>query len=242
MVLKMQRSLCGMLLGKHRSAVGRDFLRYSSGEHILTRTLKVKHNPASTLAAEINSIRKEKTARERLAEAEEALPLVRESCKCLPWFFQDHCLPRHCIGKKSSTDTDPDATRAISYNTSSSDVLARRPQAREMESSNQGSTAQDSSQHHFHSQVSQQKNLQKASDQHPRAGDVNAGSCMSKIKVRHSLILMRLGQGQIISREALLRPRNPFVANRLLMAVSPDLDPSRAWLTLNLYRDSNNGR
>ena len=51
---------------------------------MLTQTLKVNHNPASTLAAEINSIRKEKTARERLAEAEEALPLVRESCKCLP--------------------------------------------------------------------------------------------------------------------------------------------------------------
>ena len=138
------------------------------------------HNPASTLGDEINNNLKEKTARERLAEAEEARPLVREACKCLPWFFRDQCLPRHCIGKKSSIDTGPDATRAISNNTSSSDVLARRPQSNEMESSNQGSTVQDPSQYHFQSQVSQQQTLQKAGNQHPRAGDVNAGPCMSK--------------------------------------------------------------
>ena len=138
--------------------------------------------------------------------------------------------------------TSPDATRTFVKKKPCSDVLARRPQSNEMESSNQGSAVQDPFQYHFQSQVSQQPSLQRSYDQQQRAGEVNAGLCRSKLRFVMEFILMRLGQGQIISRKALQRPRNPFVANGLLTAVSPDLVPSRAWLTLTLYRDSNNRR
>ena len=182
----------------------------------------MNRNPAPTLENEINGIIKEQTTRERLAECEEARQCVREACKCLPWFFRDQCLPRHCKGRNSSVNTSPDATRACLNNTNCSDVLARRLQSNEMELSHQGSAAQDSFQHESQPQVFQQQTPQKANYQQQRAGEVNAGHCMSKLRFIMELILMRLDQGQSISRTALPRPWNLFVASRLLTAVSPD--------------------
>ena len=179
-------------------------------------------NPASTLEKEINGIIKEQTARERLAECEETRQCVREACKCLPWYFRNQRLPRHCIGKNSSIDTSSDAPRAFRDNKNCPDVLARRLQSNEMELSHQGSTAQDSFQHESQPQVSQQQAVQKANDQQQRAGEVNAGPCMSRLRFVMELTLMRLDQGQSISRIELPRLWNPFVVNRLLTAVSPD--------------------
>ena len=68
----------------------------------------------------------------------------------------------------------------------------------------------------------QQQDFPKANNPHQRTGEVNAGPCMSEFRFVMGLILMRLEQGQPITRKALPRPRNPFVANRLLTAVSPD--------------------
>ncbi len=209
-----------MLLGKHRNVVCRDFIR--CGTKYLRGPYKVDHNPATTLEHEVNSIVKEQTARERLAECEEARQCVWEACKFLPWFFRDRCLPRHCIGKNSSINTSPDATRALLKKVDSSDVLARRLQSIEMILSPQESAAQNSVQHESQPQVFQQQDLQRLYDQQQRAGELNAGHCMSKLGIITKLILMKLEQGQSISRTALPTPWNPFVANRLLTAVSLD--------------------
>ena len=198
----------------------------------------MNRDPAPTLGNETNSIIMDQMARERLADCEEARQCVREACKCLPWFFRDQCLPRHCIGKKSSIDNSPDASRALLKNTNYSDVVAGRLQSNEMELSHQESAAQDPFQDESQPQVFQQQTLHKAKDQQQRVGEVNAGSCMSKLPFVMKLTLMRLDQGQSISRTALPRPWNPFDANRLLTAVSPIFVPSRIWLTSTLHRDS----
>ena len=111
-----------------------------------------------------------------------------------------------------------------------------------MDLSHQGFLGKDSFKHESQPQVFQQQDLQKANYQRQRAGEVNAGPCMSQLQFVMGLILMRPEQGQITIRKAPPRPRNPFVANRLLTAVSPDFVPSRTWLTSTLNRDSNDGR
>ena len=109
----------------------------------------------------------------------------------------------------------------------------------EMELSHQGSVEQNSLQNESQLQVFQQQNLY---DQQQRAGEVNAGPCTSKLRFVMELILMRLEQGQSISRTALPRPWNPSVANRLLTAVSPNFRSLKNLAYLTLHRDNDNGR
>ena len=128
----------------------------------------------------------------------------------------------HCIGQNFSLDTSLDATRAFLKNSNFSNVLAGRPQLIEIEESHRGFAAQDTSHNKSQPQGLQQQDPQNPYDQQQRAEQLNASPCMSKSPFFMPFILMRLEQGRSISEGALPRPWNPFVANRLHTAVSPD--------------------
>lgn len=139
-----------------------------------------------------------------------------------PCFFRDWCSPRHGIGQDSSIDSSPDATRAFNENNNIRNVLSSRAQLIEIGEPHRGSAAQDYSRNEFQPQVFQQEDRQKSYDQQQRTGELKASPCMSRLRFLPESILMMLEQGQSISREAQPKPRNPFVANRLPIAVGPD--------------------
>ena len=91
-----------------------------------------------------------------------------------------------------------------------------------MEEWHQGSAAQDICHNEPQSQGFRQQEPKNPYNQQHGAEQLNASPCMSKFLFVMALILMRLEQGQNISKGALPRPWSPFAANRLFIAVGPD--------------------
>ena len=139
--------------------------------------------------------------------------------------LQDWCLPRRGIGQSSSTDSSPYVTTGFNENDNVSHIFSGRSQLIGIEGSHRESATQDTSRTEFQPQVFQQQDRQYPFDHQKRTGELKASPCMSRRLCPIRSILMTLEQGQSISREAQPRPRNPFVANRLLIAVGLDSLP-----------------
>ena len=139
-----------------------------------------------------------------------------------PYFFRDWCLPRHGKGQDSSIDSSPDVTRTFNEKNNIPSVFSSRSQLIEIEESHRGSATRDSSRNEFQPQAFQHQDRQNPFDQQQRTGELKGSPCMSKLVHLTNCKLMMLEQGQSISREVQLRPRNSFVANRLPIAVGPD--------------------